>query len=476
MSITRGLALLIAAAALVLAAPAAQAQDPTPSASQTPTPLSGPTYIVQSGDNLSLIASRFGVALADLMTANALTDANQIYVGQPLLIPGLEGITGFLLTDQIEYGDTLRSMARRHQADPALLHSLNKITSPAELYVGSGLVLQKAAQTDGALTNHIAASPGETLLEAAVRGGSDPWTIAAINGLRGTWDALPADSLYLPGEGIPGATAAGLPPALKTVGLHELPFVQGKTAEVVVAADPGVQLAGSLVDMPLHFSAQDDGTQVALQGVHAMLEPGPYPLRIEASLPDGSKQAFEQNVLVTSGYYPQDPVLGVPPETLDPAVTGPELQQILSLVAPVTTDRKWQGHFASPAAYPDCFSSRFGNRRAYNDGPYDSFHSGLDFCGGAGLPIYAPADGTVIFAGPLTVRGNATIIDHGWGVYTGYWHQSEILVEAGDEVSTGQQIGVVGGTGRATGAHLHWEVWANGVQVDPMDWLNNVYP
>jgi murein DD-endopeptidase MepM/ murein hydrolase activator NlpD len=207
-----------------------------------------------------------------------------------------------------------------------------------------------------------------------------------------------------------------------------------------------------------------------------MLEPGPHPLRIEATLPDGSKQAFEQNVLIASGFYTQDPVLIVPPDTLDPAVTGPELEQILSMVAPASPTRNWQGLFASPAAYPDCFSSRFGNRRAYNGGPYDSFHSGLDFCGGEGLPITAPADGTVVFAGPLAVRGNATIIDHGWGIYSGYWHQSELQVQAGDHVTKGQQIGLVGGTGRVTGAHLHWEVWANGVQVDPMDWLNNAYP
>jgi murein DD-endopeptidase MepM/ murein hydrolase activator NlpD len=169
-------------------------------------------------------------------------------------------------------------------------------------------------------------------------------------------------------------------------------------------------------------------------------------------------------------------MLVVPPDTIDPAVTGPELDQIRSIVAPASPTRLWEGLFASPASFPDCFSSRFGSRRAYNGGPYDSFHSGLDFCGGEGLPITAPADGTVVFAGPLTVRGNATIIDHGWGVYSGYWHQSEIGVKVGDHVSKGQQIGLVGGTGRVTGAHLHWEVWANGVQVDPMDWLNDVYP
>ena len=90
--------------------------------------------------------------------------------------------------------------------------------------------------------------------------------------------------------------------------------------------------------------------------------------------------------------------------------------------------------------------------------------------------IYAPAPGIVVFAGPLTVRGNATMIDHGWGVFTGYMHQAEILVEVGDKVVTGQVIGIVGETGRASGPHLHLEVWVGDVQVDPMDWLERVFP
>jgi murein DD-endopeptidase MepM/ murein hydrolase activator NlpD len=81
-----------------------------------------------------------------------------------------------------------------------------------------------------------------------------------------------------------------------------------------------------------------------------------------------------------------------------------------------------------------------------------------------------------VFASPWTVRGNATIIDHGWGVYSGFWHQSKFNVQAGDVVEQGQVIGEVGGTGRVTGAHLHWELWVNGVQVDPMDWLTQTYP
>jgi len=92
------------------------------------------------------------------------------------------------------------------------------------------------------------------------------------------------------------------------------------------------------------------------------------------------------------------------------------------------------------------------------------------------LNIYAPAAGKVVFAGPLDVRGNAVILDHGHGVYSGYWHQSEMAVSVGDFLSPGQLIGIIGSTGRSTGPHLHWEIWVNGVQVNPYDWLVNSYP
>ncbi len=92
------------------------------------------------------------------------------------------------------------------------------------------------------------------------------------------------------------------------------------------------------------------------------------------------------------------------------------------------------------------------------------------------LNIYAPAPGVVVFVGDLTVRGLSTIIDHGWGVYSGFWHLSSANVSVGDRVETRQKIGEIGGSGRATGPHLHWELWANGVQVQPLDWLEKTYP
>jgi murein DD-endopeptidase MepM/ murein hydrolase activator NlpD len=79
-------------------------------------------------------------------------------------------------------------------------------------------------------------------------------------------------------------------------------------------------------------------------------------------------------------------------------------------------------------------------------------------------------------AEPLSVRGNAVLLDHGWGVLTGYWHLSAIEVALGQEVEQGELIARIGSTGLSTGAHLHWEMWVSGTNVNPLQWLEPFYP
>jgi murein DD-endopeptidase MepM/ murein hydrolase activator NlpD len=261
-------------------------------------------------------------------------------------------------------------------------------------------------------------------------------------------------------------------------------MLQGKAAVIRLATLAEMTLSGSLMEHDLHFLRDGEEGYVALQGIYALAEPGLYPLTIQGDLPGGATFSYSQMVPVFTVNYPYDTPLTVDPATVDPAVTKPEDEQWAALTAPVTPQRLWDGVFKLPSPLPvdycletgECWSSRFGNRRSYNGSPYNRFHTGLDVVGGVGTEIYAPASGEVVFAGPLTVRGNATVIDHGWGVYTAYMHQSEIFVEVGEIVEPGQLIGLVGGTGRVQGPHLHWEVWAGGVQVDPLDWLERAYP
>ena len=441
----------------------------------------GPVYVVQVGDTLSSIAQQFGVSLDELARANDISNPNQISEGAQLVIPGLEGVQGFLTSRTVPLGESLKSLSRRFQIAESMLARLNHLTSPAELYAGSALVIPVQEGTAPGLRRTLLAE-GFSLLEMAARMDVSPWNLAQANGLRNQWSAIAGGVLYALGDYPAGPGA--LPGEISAIEVNSLPFLQGKTWVIRLIGSEGLRLVGKLMESEFTFFEGEPGSYVALQGVHAMAEPGLYPLTLQGALADGASFSFSQRVEVQGVRYPFDRPLDVDPATTDPAVTGPEDALWRDLTRSATPEKLWSGVFGFPSPLPaaycletnDCWSSRFGNRRSYNGSPYIYFHSGLDIVGKPGTEIFAPAQGIVVFTGELTVRGNATMIDHGWGVYTGYMHQSEILVEVGDRVETGQVIGLVGRTGRVEGPHLHWEVWVGGVQVDPLDWLLGEYP
>jgi murein DD-endopeptidase MepM/ murein hydrolase activator NlpD len=103
-----------------------------------------------------------------------------------------------------------------------------------------------------------------------------------------------------------------------------------------------------------------------------------------------------------------------------------------------------------------------------------AMHPGIDLAGAYGTPIYATADGTVMRAGWNNGGyGNLVEIDHGRGISTRYGHMSAILVQAGEHVTRGQQIGRMGSTGRSTGNHLHYEVRIDGRPVNPIPFMKS---
>ena len=111
-------------------------------------------------------------------------------------------------------------------------------------------------------------------------------------------------------------------------------------------------------------------------------------------------------------------------------------------------------------------TSTFGMRRHPILG-YRRMHSGMDFGGGYGAPIYAVTDGIVSIAGRHGGYGNFVKLNHGNGLGTGYGHMSRIAVRPGQRVNRGQVIGYIGSTGLSTGPHLHYELYRNGRAVNP---------
>jgi murein DD-endopeptidase MepM/ murein hydrolase activator NlpD len=434
----------------------------------------GPVYVVQSGDTLYSIAIRFGVTVDDLIKANNLVNPDLLSAGNELVIPGLEGLSGKLMTETISLGETLRTLSIRHQINREQILRLNRITSPMEVFAGASLIIPED-ETETLPQGQFLLDENGSILQLAAAHNQNPWLLTELNHMQGQWDLLPGEPVFAP-PSADGQVLSLISPLISDFKINSLPLIQGFTTSIQISTTDPVEINGSLAGWPLRFFQTGPNSYTALQGVHAMTDPGIYPLILEGTLADGTSFFFEQMVVLQSAGYSREDILGVDPATVDPAVTQPENDQVIQITTPATAQKQWDGLFLSPGYDPQWITSWYGTRRSYNDSPYAFFHTGVDYGGGTGLPIKSPAAGTIVFAGPLTVRGNATIIDHGWGIYSGFWHQSEMHIKVGDRVEAGQIIGLVGGTGRVTGPHLHWELWVNGVQVNPLPWLQRVYP
>jgi len=221
------------------------------------------------------------------------------------------------------------------------------------------------------------------------------------------------------------------------------------------------------------FYQNGDNDYFALEGIHALDDPGLKYLKISSSEKNGETTLLSQPILLVAGSFIQEAVNGVDPNTIDPAVIAQE-DGVLSSISNTSPTKLWAAPFKFPVDDP-CPGSTFGNRRTYNNGAYHYYHTGVDFsvCKANNLNIYAPAPGIIIYTGLLPSKGNYTVIDHGWGVYSCYAHQSQFKVAVGDHVNAGDIIGVIGSTGRALGPHLHWEVWVNHIPIDPLAWTRN---
>jgi murein DD-endopeptidase MepM/ murein hydrolase activator NlpD len=151
-----------------------------------------------------------------------------------------------------------------------------------------------------------------------------------------------------------------------------------------------------------------------------------------------------------------------------------ELARIGAAKALRSADKRWAGAFRAPAT--GRVSSVYGTRRIRN-GIFlnDYYHRGIDYAPGAGAPVLAPASGRVVVVGHekegFTVNGNMVGIDHGHGVVSVLLHLASIEVAEGDLVRAGQGVGTVGATGIATGPHLHWGLFVEGIAIDPQPWL-----
>lgn len=238
-------------------------------------------------------------------------------------------------------------------------------------------------------------------------------------------------------------------------------------------AAPGTAVPGGIYQWPVPGGAEDLRfadkpvliiQNTALIGIPIKTQPGSMALIYRQ---DGSAKSHE--FLVSDKAYSEQHItienqalVSPPPETQQ-RITDEALRQ-RALYNRYQPSTDLQDGFRQPVQ--GIVTSLFGHRRFFNGQPRNP-HSGLDIAADTGTPIVAAANGIITLADDLYFNGNTIFIDHGQSLVTMYCHMSEVSVTEGQTVKQGEEIGLVGATGRVTGPHLHWSVSLNGTRVDP---------
>ncbi len=401
-----------------------------PALAQTDAPASGPEstlYEVVSGDTLFEIAARYGLTMDELGAANGIVNVDLIAPGQVLVIPN----TGAQLTSG----------------------------QPARANVS---------------TETVAALPGDTLALIANRVGQDPTVLATLNQITVTQRLFPGQPLtVLDSYSAPSTDTFG---AVRNVDLTNS-LIQGKAGYIAVTSRKPVELRGDWNGLPLIFTPSGENLlrQVALLPVPALLAPAPYTLTIAYTAYNNVELSKSWFVNVVEGDYGRVEIVTDDERAglLAPDIVQSELELLSAVWGQTSPEPYWTDVFTRPISTEYETSDPYGTRRSYNGGPYNGYHSGNDFGAPVGVTVTAPADAIVALSAPLQVRGNVVVLDHGRGVFSGYWHLSESFVEEGQAVKQGEPIALVGNTGLSTGSHLHWELRVNSIAVDPIWFLDH---
>lgn len=196
----------------------------------------------------------------------------------------------------------------------------------------------------------------------------------------------------------------------------------------------------------------------------------------------------EQKVVYFSDNKPQEIFLHVrtgeyKKETLqvDPSRVKPpkkyqdqiykEYKQAKEIYQKTTVKRYWSKPFIYPLESK--ITSEFGNARVFN-GTLKSYHGGVDFRAPLKTPIKAVNDGVVVLARERYYAGGSIVIDHGYGLYSCYFHLSSYAIKEGDSVLRGDIIGLSGQSGRVTGPHLHFGLQLYDTAIDPLEFIGTL--
>jgi murein DD-endopeptidase MepM/ murein hydrolase activator NlpD len=298
-------------------------------------------------------------------------------------------------------------------------------------------------------------------------GAVDP---SGLDAVVGTPQPLPTmGTRPLPTLVIPGTRA--------TLSLYFRNIAQGTVGLIEVTGESVTAASATWLNKLIDFFAVEDMGHYALLSVGMEQTPRrDYPLVVSVAYADGTRETLEAAVEIVLGGFIRQEVTLAPDKgfLLDSETERAELARLESIFAANTLERAWDATgFELPI--PSALTSPFGAFRVFNS-TLSTRHTGWDIRCTTGVPAFASAAGRVVYAGTLPIRGNHVIIDHGYGVYSGYSHLSVIYVTRGQEVAKDQVVGQTGSTGRTSGAHFHWEMAVNGEWVDSVQFLQMWLP
>ncbi|MEX5216651.1 MAG: M23 family metallopeptidase [Nitrospira sp.] len=257
-----------------------------------------------------------------------------------------------------------------------------------------------------------------------------------------------------------------------------------KQGQVVVIRLPDIPAATKVVghfrgrSIPMFPDPDRNGVSayVGLLGIDLQDEPGTHELKVDIQTGESIRRR-SINVLVVKEQFAVEH-LKLPKDKVDlddkaAARWKAEQDQIRKALAEESAMRLWQTGFVEPVRGRR--TGIFGSVRIMN-GQARNPHSGEDIGAPTGTDVVASNDGVVRLTVDHIFSGRGIYLDHGMGLYSMYFHLSDVLVRDGDLVKSGQVIGKVGATGRATGPHLHWGAKINGARVNPYALLDLPFP
>lgn len=452
-------------------------------------------HVVQRGENLYRISLAYDVTMDDLIEINGILDPSSLEVGQRLLIP-LDPLEteAIPLTHIVQAGESLGRIAEYYDTTMEELIALNEIVNPNSIYVGQELIVrsyggtpppsESVAPTEssviatlpiGESVTHVVQS-GETLFSIARNYGLDVVVVQTANNIADPTLIYAGQALIIPNVQAPDITI-DLPDSLVSLNITPLLLSEGRTGRLELVTEAPATVTLTFLNQNIPLAVYPDGvTQVAFIPIPVWTVVNVYPLTLRVMPESGGEDVVNLNMQVVSGGFGSQ-YITLPDDRLDllnPAVEENEMTILRTVASQFTSERYFNDPFGLPAAA--AMNSPFGTNRAYNGNVFDRYHTGADFAGAPGSTVYSASAGRIVLADTLNIRGVTVMIDHGWGVYTVYAHLADRYANIGDFVQAGQPIGTVGSSGRATGAHLHWELWVNGVPVDPMQWVREAFP